>query len=114
MGERYKSLLRDTPGIHPPVIADGNDSVYAQYTLLAQDRDRLSKTLKAQNIPSVAYYAVPLHLQGAFSDLGHRPGDFPIAEKVAKQCLSLPMHPYITKKEQQFVTSTIQKAISGW
>lgn len=51
------------PGTQPPIIAEGNDSVYAQYTLLAEDRDALSQRLKAAGIPAVAYYTAPLHLQ---------------------------------------------------
>ncbi|MDZ7696669.1 MAG: DegT/DnrJ/EryC1/StrS family aminotransferase [Deltaproteobacteria bacterium] len=72
----------------------------SQYTILTEDRETVSNRLKAGGIPSVAYYAVPLHLQGAFADLGHKPGDFPVAEKVSAQCLSLPMHPYLTAEDQ--------------
>jgi UDP-2-acetamido-2-deoxy-ribo-hexuluronate aminotransferase len=59
------------------VVAPGNTSVYAQYTILSPNRDRLSESLKEKGIPSVAYYTAPLHLQGAFADLGHKAGDFP-------------------------------------
>jgi len=100
VGQRYNRLLSDIPGITTPFIAPGNDSVYAQYTLLTENREQVSSALRAEGIPSVAYYAVPLHLQGAFSDLGYKPGDFPIAEKVASRCLSLPMHPYLTAEDQ--------------
>lgn len=109
VGQRYNALLSDSHGTQAPVIAKENDSVYAQYTLLTADRDKVSMGLKAQGIPSVAYYAVPVHLQGAFKDLGHQPGDFPVAEKVASQCLSLPMHPYLTAGEQEKITEVI-----GW
>jgi len=101
-------LLADIPGIQTPVIAPGNTSVYAQYTALSPNRDRLSQTLKENGIPSVAYYTAPLHLQGAFANLGHKPGDFPIAEKVFAQCLSLPMSPYLTMQEQEKVTEAIK------
>ena len=112
-GQGYNALLEDTPGIKPPVIADGNDSVYAQYTILSESRDTLTNSLKSRDIPSVAYYAVCLHLQGAFADLNHQPGDFPIAEKVAKQCLSLPMHPYLRPKEQKQIAETLVEALIG-
>lgn len=100
-GQRYNDLLSGILDIQVPVIAEGNDSVYAQYTLLTEHRDKVSNALKAEDIPSVAYYAVPLHLQGAFADLGHKPGDFPVAERVASQCLSLPMYPYISSEDQK-------------
>lgn len=100
VGQRYNQLLSDVSRIRTPVIAEGNDSVYAQYTILTEDRDTVSNMLKAGGSPSVAYYAVPLHLQEAFADLGHKSGDFPVAEKVSAQCLSLPMHPYLTAEDQ--------------
>jgi UDP-2-acetamido-2-deoxy-ribo-hexuluronate aminotransferase len=109
-GKRYDSLLFEIPGIRTPVIADGNDSVYAQYTVLSENRDALSQRLKAAGIPSVAYYTAPLHLQGAFADLGHERGDFPVAERVAAQCLSLPMSPYLTPEDQERVAAVLKQA----
>ena len=107
-GKHYDTLLADITDIQPPVIAQGNTSVYAQYTILSPNRDRLSQSLKQSGLPSVAYYTAPLHLQGAFADLGHKPGDFPVAEQVSAQCLSLPMSPYLTKKEQEKVAEAIK------
>jgi len=81
--------------IRPPAVAEENTSVFAQYTILSPDRDKLAARLKIAGIPSVSYYAVPLHLQPVFADLGHSPGDFPASEKIAVQGLSLPMDPWI-------------------
>lgn len=88
-------LARNGAAIRTPYIAPENTSVYAQYTILVQNRDALSKRLAELGIPTVAYYIAPLHLQPAFASLGHRAGDFPISEKVGAQCLSLPMNPYL-------------------
>ena len=107
-GQRYDTLLADIAGIQTPVIADGNDSVYAQYTIQSENRDAISQKLKSADIPSVVYYATPLHLQDAFADLGHKPGDFPVSEKVADQGLSLPMSPYISAADQEKVASAIR------
>ena len=107
VGNRYNELLSGIPDIKTPVIADGNTSVYAQYTILSENRDRLSQTLKENGIPSVAYYTTPLHLQGAFAGLDHKPGDFPVAEQVAAQCLSLPMSAYLTQEDQEKVAKSI-------
>ena len=104
-GKRYNELLSGISGIKTPVIAHGNTSVYAQYTLLSENRDRLSRILKENGIPSVAYYTATLHLQGAFADLKYKPGDFPAAEQVAAQCLSLPMSAYLTREDQDAVAS---------
>ncbi len=110
-GKRYDALLSHIPGIQPPVIAPGNTSVYAQYTVLAENRDPLSQKLKQAGIPSVAYYTAPLHLQGAFAGLGHQPGDFPVSEQVAGQCLSFPMSPYLTEQEQERVAKAIRESL---
>jgi UDP-2-acetamido-2-deoxy-ribo-hexuluronate aminotransferase len=107
IGRRYDELLSGISGIKTPFVAQENTSVYAQYTILAEDRENLSNELKDKGIPSVAYYTVPLHLQGAFAGLGHKPGDFPVSEEIAAQCLSLPMSPYIKDKEQQIVAEAI-------
>ena len=111
-GQQYNKLFSDISGIQVPFIAEGNDSVYAQYTLLTEDREMVSNALKIEGVPSVAYYAVPLHLQDAFADLGYKPGDFPVSEQVAAQCLSLPMHTYLNMEDQERIASTMQKAAS--
>lgn len=95
-----------------PFVADGNTSVYAQYTILSSDRDTLNARLKENGIPSVSYYAVPLHLQPVFSDLGYGKGDFPVAEKVANQGLSLPMSPGITEDQQELIANVIQPSMN--
>jgi len=109
-GQRYNALFSGISGIQVPVIAEGNDSVYAQYTILTEHREMVSNALKAQGIPSVAYYAVPVHLQGAFADLDHKPGDFPVSEQVASQGLSLPMYPYLSIEDQEKIAETINKS----
>jgi UDP-2-acetamido-2-deoxy-ribo-hexuluronate aminotransferase len=86
-------------GVTIPRVAHGNTSVYAQYTILHPQRDQLSVTLAQAGVPSVSYYAVPLHLQPVFAHLNHQKGDFPITEKVASQGLSLPMNPYLSEEE---------------
>jgi len=57
----------------------------------------------------VSYYSVPLHLQPVFENLGHKERDFPVTEKVANQCLSLPMSPYLTQEDQAKVIDAIAK-----
>lgn len=104
---RYNMLLASTPQIVTPAIAEGNTSVYAQYTIRLADPDAACARLQKAGIPSVSYYRVPLHLQGAFASLGHHKGDFPVAEKVAAQGLSLPMSPHLTAEEQQRIVDAL-------
>jgi UDP-2-acetamido-2-deoxy-ribo-hexuluronate aminotransferase len=112
VAERYNDLLKDIQCIRTPFLADGNESVYAQYTILSEDREGVSRKLKESGIPSVAYYAVPLHLQAAFSELSHKTGDFSSAETVASQCLSLPMHPYLTEHDINRVCEGLIAAVN--
>lgn len=83
--------------------------VFHQYTIQCKRRDELKNYLKERGIPSMIYYPVPLHLQGAFAYLGNREGDYPISEHLSKQVLSLPMHSEITKEEQSYICSEIKK-----
>ena len=108
IGERYSSSLTNLSWIETPSIADENFSVFAQYTILSQNREDIQNKLKEKDIPSVSYYSVPLHLQPVFESLGHKEGDFPIAEKVAKQCLSLPMSPYLSLEDQAQVIEVMK------
>ena len=98
VAEAYNARL-DRDDITLPEVAPHNTSVYAQYTILCEDRDSVQIALKKAEIPAVPYYAVPLHLQPVFNDLGHAKGDFPVTELVSDRCLSLPMNPYLTEEE---------------
>lgn len=82
-----------------PSIPDGYVSAWAQYCLLAKDREHRQQTidkLKASGVPSAIYYPRPLHLQKAFAHLGHKTGDFPISETIAERIFAIPMHPYLS------------------
>jgi UDP-2-acetamido-2-deoxy-ribo-hexuluronate aminotransferase len=107
VARRYDSLL-SASNLKPQTLPSGFTSVYAQYTILAPNRDALSKSLQEKGIPSVAYYTRPLHLQGAFADLGYKEGDFPVSERVAAHCLSLPMSPYLTQEDQKAVAAAMR------
>lgn len=107
LGQNYSKGLSDLEGLRTPSIGANNTSVYAQYTILSDHREHIQQLLKAKDIPSVSYYSVPLHLQPVFENLGHQSGDFPVAEKVANQCLSLPMSPYLSTQDQCQVLDTI-------
>ena len=110
IGDRYSELLTDSgiAGLELPRILEGRTSVYAQYTILSDDRAALQEKLKQAGIPAVAYYAKPLHLQPVFENLGYRLGDFPVTESVAERCLSLPMSAYLSADDQQAVVAAIR------
>lgn len=103
----YSTRLAGAP-LTLPFVGEGNTSVYAQYTVLSEDRDSLQAKLSRAGVPSVPYYAVPLHLQPVFASLGHEEGDFPVAERVAATGLSLPMSPYVTPEDQDRVAAAVR------
>ena len=107
LGQSYTVGLADLDGLETPSIGEHNTSVYAQYTILSKQREEVRKSLKVKKIPSVSYYSVPLHLQPVFNKLGYQAGDFTVAEKVANECLSLPMSPYLKNQDQCRVLETI-------
>lgn len=78
-----------------PMVPSGYLSSWAQYTIITQDRDATMAEYKAKGIPTMIYYATCLHQQKAFAYLGYKEGDLPVAEKLSKQVVSLPMHPYM-------------------
>jgi len=90
-----------------------NTSVYAQYTILSEQREKIQNSLKGREVPSVSYYTVPLHLQPVFKNLGYQSADFPVAEKVANQCLSLPMSPYLSAQDQSQVIDAISRTVDS-
>jgi UDP-2-acetamido-2-deoxy-ribo-hexuluronate aminotransferase len=105
--------LENFNGLETPKIGEHNTSVYAQYTILAEQREEIQNSLKEKEIPPVSYYSVPLHLQPVFENLGHKEGDFPVAEKVANQCLSLPMSPYLSTHDQSQVIDAIYGSLTA-
>ena len=111
IGGRYSSGLSELPDLAIPQVPVENSSVYAQYTILSEKRKAIQESLKNRNIPSVSYYTVPLHLQPVFEELGYRKGDFPVSEEISNLCLSLPMSPYLSVNDQDFVIETIRDSL---
>jgi dTDP-4-amino-4,6-dideoxygalactose transaminase len=95
----YNRLLSQIPGVMPPLAPDEYEHVYHQYTIRIEYRDALQKFLSERKIGSTVYYPYPLHLQPLYASLGHKPGDFPHAERAAQEVLSLPMYPELRKEQ---------------
>lgn len=107
VGARYTELIRaQCPGVVPPYVADGHTSVYAQFTVLVDNRDRVREKLHAAGIPTAVHYPVPLNRQPA---LETDKFDLSIAEELAARVMSLPMHPYLTEQDQAQVVSELAK-----
>ncbi|MCR8850565.1 DegT/DnrJ/EryC1/StrS family aminotransferase [Rossellomorea sp. SC111] len=83
--------------------------VFHQYTIRTNKRDELQKFLSDRGVQTMIYYPLPLHIQPVFSDLGYKEGDFPEAEKAAKEAISLPMFPELKIEQQEYVVSQIKE-----
>jgi dTDP-4-amino-4,6-dideoxygalactose transaminase len=108
----YQVGLKDLPVILPHV-PHGRVHVYHQYTIRAENRDKLAEHLKANGIATAVYYPVPIHLQPAFAFLGHKPGSFPKAEKAAAEVLTLPLFAGITADEIAYICEKIREFYQG-
>jgi len=101
VGGRYHTGLSGVVDV--PCVAAECTSVWAQYSVLSEQRSAMQQKLKEAGVPTAVYYPLPLHLQGAFTPLGYQEGDFPISESCSKQIFSLPMHPYLSVTDQNYI-----------
>jgi UDP-2-acetamido-2-deoxy-ribo-hexuluronate aminotransferase len=109
VAERYSKGLQGV--VEVPFVTSHCTSVWAQYSVLSDQRQDLQGRLKAAGIPTAIYYPLPLHLQKAFAHLDYQPGDFPISEKAAKQIFSLPMHPYLQVEQQDLIIQSLRSVL---
>jgi dTDP-4-amino-4,6-dideoxygalactose transaminase len=105
-GSRYNQLLADC-GVERPIEMPWARHVYHVYTLRTKDRDSLRAALHTEGIETAVHYALPVHLQPAYADLGYARGAFPQSEKAAKEVLSLPLYPEITGTQIQRVSQAL-------
>ncbi len=90
-----------------PFVDDNATSAWAQYSVRVQNRDEMQAKLKEQGIPTAVHYPIPLHLQECFEYLGYEQGDFPIAEQISNEIMSLPMNPYMTDEEIAYIGESL-------
>ena len=107
----YAAHFSQLPGLMPPIVPEGSQHVYHQYTIRVEDRAALQDVLTEQKIGSAVYYPVPLHLQPLYAALGHKPGDFPHAEHAAHEVLSLPIYPELRTDQITRVAETVSQFI---
>ncbi len=101
----YGESLKDVVGV--PYIENYNRMIYNQYTIRTKNRDTLQQHLHESNIGNAIYYPVPLHLQVCFSYLGYKEGDFPEAEKAAKEVISIPIYPELSDEQKDYIVESV-------
>ncbi|AUG79370.1 erythromycin biosynthesis sensory transduction protein EryC1 [Kitasatospora sp. MMS16-BH015] len=110
---RYDALLADLGGLTTPRTMPGNEHVWHLYAVrVERGRDEVLAALQAEGIGAGVHYPVPVHLQPAFSGLGHGAGSFPVTERAAGEILTLPLFPQITEDQQTRVVEALAKALT--
>ncbi len=111
--ERYRELLAGVPGIQLPAIPEPGSHVWHLFVILALDKDRnaLQKELADRGVATGIHYPTLVPFQPVYAHLGYRPGDFPVAENVARRCLSLPMFAELTDDQIGFTASAIRECV---
>jgi dTDP-4-amino-4,6-dideoxygalactose transaminase len=104
----YDEAFADVPQVVTPFVDENNVSIFNQYTLRVERRDELQKHLNARKIGNYVYYPLPLHLQPCFAYLGHKQGAFPESERAAREVISLPVYPELTRVQLDEVVGAVK------
>ena len=105
---RYRERLAGVASVRFPRIAEGCRPVFYVFNILCPRRDELAAFLKEGGIGTSIYYPIPLHLQKCFEYLGHKKGDFPVAERTCEEILALPIFPELGDDEVDYVCDRIR------
>ncbi len=105
----YDDKLKNIREIKIPHRVAYSSHTFHQYTIQTGKRDELQLFLKAKGIPTIVYYPESIHLQSAYSFLGYKRGDFPIAEKICQTVLSLPMHTELDDEQLNYIVESIKE-----
>ena len=107
----YDEFLKDVSDVKIPRVAPWAGHVFHQYTIRVPRRDSVQQALAEQGIATTVYYPTPIHLQPIYSSLGYRRGDLPETERAAKEALSLPMYPELTRAQIALIAEAIARAL---
>ena len=105
----YLNELSGVLGLKLPCVPGWAEPVWHLFAVRHRQRDKLQAALSAAGIGTLIHYPIPPHLSGAYADAGWKPGDFPVAEEIAKTELSLPMGPHLGAKEQEIAIQALRR-----
>jgi aminotransferase EvaB len=105
----YDAALAEIPGVTLPPRGDGMRRVYHLYIVFAEDRDALLAHCLARGIEAKVHYPIPVYRQRALAHLGHREGDFPVADRHTKSIITFPCDQHLSRSEQDHVIATVRE-----
>ncbi len=114
VASRYTDALADIVTV--PRVPKGNTSVWAQYTVQLPDganRKEVAAILKGQGVPTMVYYEKPMHQQTAYRSYPKSDEALLVSEKLSRQVISLPMHPYLDRATQDHIIEGVRRAVGG-
>ncbi len=109
----YNRLLASNDAVSLPYEPSWSRAVYHLYVIRTDDRDGMMNHLKKAGIGTGIHYPIPLHLQKAYTSFNHNLGDFPVAERISTEIISLPMYPQLRTDQLSRVAEEIQNLISA-
>ncbi len=107
IAQTYLSELADLP-LALPRVAEGATHVWHQFVVRTDRREDFTQHLQANGVGHAIHYPIPMHLQPCYAELGNQAGDFPVSEKLAAECLSLPMFAELTDEQVARVVRTVR------
>jgi dTDP-4-amino-4,6-dideoxygalactose transaminase len=108
--DRYNEGLEAVAQV--PRLMRGATSVWAQYTIITEDRDALAKACREAGVPTAIHYASVLNCLAPYRDVPAPPAGLPQAEWLARRVISLPMHPYLSEEAQDLIIGTVRQALA--
>ena len=110
VAERYSQALKDY--VEMPVVAEGNVSVWAQYTIRVKNRAEFHAKLSQINVPTAVYYPILVHQQAAYSIYPVVSSGTPVSNDLSEKVISLPMHPYLEPAKQDYIIESVINSVS--
>jgi UDP-2-acetamido-2-deoxy-ribo-hexuluronate aminotransferase len=107
VASKYTKALENKSNLILPYVDEKVTSAWAQYSIRVKNRDEVQEKLKVVGIPTAVHYPMPLHLQECFAYLEYKKGDFPLSEIVSNEIMSLPMNPYVTDEEIEYIVGNL-------
>jgi dTDP-4-amino-4,6-dideoxygalactose transaminase len=104
----YLDRLADVGDVRLPPVVPGSSPSWHLFVVRTRDPEELARFLGARGVVTGRHYPQPIHLSGAYRSLGHRAGEFPVTEQLARECLSLPIFPGITEQQLAAVCDGVE------